>query len=47
MKIDAATTPDHDHSPLGLDMPAKAEQVATWSFERGVDARDVEWVVPS
>ncbi len=47
MKTDAPTTPDHDHSPLGLDMPAKAEQVATWSFERGANAQDMEWAVLS
>ncbi len=28
-------------------MPAKAEQVATWSFKRGADAQHVEWAVLS
>ncbi len=32
---------------LGMHASRGWEQVATWSFERGADARDVEWAVLS
>ncbi len=32
MKTDAPTTPDHDHSTLGLEMPAKIEQINIYTY---------------
>ncbi len=32
MKTNAPTTPDHDHSTLGLDMPAKTEQINIYTY---------------